>query len=112
MTDSVPRRRIRKVLIANRGEIAVRILRGLREMGIRSAVIYSEPDRLGLPVLLAGEAYPIGPAPSRGGRGSLRGAGRPPYTGRGSRGPRLSPRQPPPPPDGRAPPASAGMPES
>jgi acetyl-CoA carboxylase biotin carboxylase subunit len=59
------RRKLRKVLIANRGEIAVRIVRGLRELGIRSAVIYSAADRLGLPVLLADEAYPIGPAPSR-----------------------------------------------
>jgi acetyl-CoA carboxylase biotin carboxylase subunit len=64
-TSPPPRRRIQKILIANRGEIAVRVVRACREMGIRSAVIYSEPDRLGLPVLLADEAHPIGPAPSR-----------------------------------------------
>ena len=58
-------RQLRKVLIANRGEIAVRIVRALRELDIRSAVVYSEPDRLALPVLLADEAWPIGPAPSR-----------------------------------------------
>ncbi len=55
----------RKVLVANRGEIAVRVIRGLREEGIRSAVIYSDADRRGLPVLLADEAYRIGAAPSR-----------------------------------------------
>src|SRR3954471_23755285 len=65
MANEIPKKRIRKILIANRGEIAVRVVRACREMGIRSAVIYSEPDRLGLPVLLADEAHPIGPAPSR-----------------------------------------------
>jgi len=54
----------RKILIANRGEIAVRIIRALREMNIRSVAVYSDADRASLHVRMADEAVPIGSAPA------------------------------------------------
>jgi acetyl-CoA carboxylase biotin carboxylase subunit len=55
----------KKILIANRGEIALRIQRACREMGIKAVMVYSEADREAKYVKLADEAVCIGPAPSR-----------------------------------------------
>ena len=57
---------IQKILIANRGEIAVRIIRACKEMGITSVAIFSDADRLGLHVKKADESYYVGSDPLSG----------------------------------------------
>src|SRR5437660_11739331 len=65
-------RRFDKVLIANRGEIACRIIRTAKGMGLRTVAVYSDADRGAMHGALAGEALVIGPAAAKGSYGHVR----------------------------------------
>uniref|UniRef100_A0A669DSC2 Methylcrotonoyl-CoA carboxylase subunit alpha, mitochondrial n=1 Tax=Oreochromis niloticus TaxID=8128 RepID=A0A669DSC2_ORENI len=64
-TQGFDNKRIEKVLIANRGEIACRVMRSAKKMGVRSVAVYSDADKHSMHVAMADEAYHIGPAPSQ-----------------------------------------------
>src|SRR5260370_41983606 len=64
MTGRQGRLMFKRILIANRGEIAVRIIRACRELGIESIAVYSDADRAALHVREADHASPVGPAPA------------------------------------------------